>query len=90
MNSEVRMSVSSMTRTGDKKAVYVMFQDGDKSAEYSLPGCRLVRNMGFIDSELNSLKEYIENEQDSIYAMAKGVNPIKALMGDTGEKYNQE
>ena len=77
MNSEVKMSVSSMTRTGDKKAVYVMFQDGDKSAEYSLPG--------FNDSELNSLKEYIENEQDSIYAMAKGVNPIKALMGDTGK-----
>ena len=46
--------------------------------------------MGFNDSELNSLKEFIENEQDSIYAMAKGVNPIKALMGDTGKKYNQE
>ena len=32
-----------------------------------------------------SLKEYVDNEQDSIYAMAKGVNPIKALMGDKGK-----
>ena len=45
MNSEIKMSVSSMTRAGDKKAVYVLFQDGDKSAEYSLPGCGLVRNI---------------------------------------------
>ena len=85
MNSEIKMSVSSLTRTGDKKAVYVLFQDGDKSAEYSLPGCGLVRNKGFSDAELKSLKEYVDNEQDSIYAMAKGVNPIKALMGDKGK-----
>ena len=81
MNSEIKMSVSSMTRSGDKKAVYVLFQDGDKSAEYSLPGCDLIRNKGFSEDELKSLKEYMDNEQDSIYAMAKGVNPIKALMG---------
>ena len=90
MNSEVRMSVSSMTRTGDKKAVYVFFQDRDKTAEFSLPGCELVKNNGFSEDDISQLKEYIENEQDSIYAMAKGVNPIKALMGDTGKKYNQE
>ena len=81
MNGEIEMSVSSMTRSGDKKAVYVLFQDGDKSAEYSLPGCGLIRNKGFSEDELKSLKEYMDNEQDSIYAMAKGVNPIKALMG---------
>ena len=85
MNSEIKMSVSSMTRTGDQKAVYVLFRDGDKSAEYSLPGCGLVRNKGFSDAELKSLKEYVDNEQDSIYAMAKGVNPIKALIGDKGK-----
>ncbi len=90
MNSEVRMSVSSMTRTGDKKAVYVFFQDRDKTAEFSLPGCELVKNNGFSEDDISQLKVYIENEQDSIYAMAKGVNPIKALMGDTGKKYNQE
>ena len=85
MNSEIKMSVSSMTRAGDKKAVYVLFQDGDKSAEYSLPGCGLVWNKGFSEAELKSLKEYVDNEQDSIYAMAKGVNPIKAMMGDKGK-----
>jgi len=86
MNKDVKMSVSSMTRNGDKKAVYVMFQDGERTAEYSVPGCRLVRNKGFDEAELKFLKEYVDNEQDSIFAMAKSVNPIKALMRDNGEK----
>ena len=46
MNKDIKMSVSSMTRNKDKKAVYVFFQDGD-----------------------------------TIFAMAKQVNPIKAMMG---------
>lgn len=37
MNSEIRMSVSSMTRNDDKKGVYVLFSDGDKSAEFIVP-----------------------------------------------------
>ena len=70
-----------MTRTGDKKAVYVFFQDGDKTAEFTLPGCELIKNKGFSEGDICQLKDYIDNEQDNIFAMAKQVNPIKALMG---------
>ncbi len=41
------MSVSSMTRTKDSKAVYVLFEDGDKKAEIALPDCRFVSGRGF-------------------------------------------
>ena len=81
MSSEIKMSVSSMTRTKDSKAVYVMFTDGDKTAEFSLPGCKTVSNNGFSAEEIVQLKNYIDNEQDSIYALAKKVNPMKAFMG---------
>ena len=47
MNSEIKMSVSSLIRTEDKKAVYVMFQDGEKSAELTLPDLSVVSNKGF-------------------------------------------
>ena len=80
MNKDIKMSVSSMTRKDDKKAVYVFFQDGEKTAEFTLPGCELVRNKGFSDDDVRQLKDYIENEQDSIFAMAKLVNPLKAMM----------
>lgn len=81
MNKDITMSVSSMTRNKDKKAIYVLFRDGEKTAEYCVPGCELVRNNGFSDEEIKSLKEYVENEQETIFAMAKEVNPLKAIMG---------
>ena len=81
MNKDIKMSVSSMTRNKDKKAIYVFFQDGDRTAEFTLPGCELVKNKGFSDDDIRQLKDYINNEQDTIFAMAKQVNPLKAMMG---------
>ncbi len=81
MNSEIRMSVSGLTRTKDSKAVYVMFQDGDKNAEIAMPECKLVSNKGFSDEEISQLMEYATNEQDSIFELAKGINPMKAFLG---------
>ena len=76
------MSVSSMTRTKYNKAVYVLFQDRDKNAEFSLPGCKLLNNRGFSTEEISQLKDYINNEQERIYSLAKEVNPMRAFMGD--------
>ena len=75
MNNEIRMSVSSMTRKDDKKAIYVMFQDGKKSAEFEVPEIKLLSNDGFSDEEINQLKEYMANSLDDIYEVAKKVNP---------------
>ena len=86
MNSEIKMSVSSMTRTKDSKAVYVMFEDAGKSAEIALPECRIVSNKGFDDEEISLLLDYVKNEQDSIYDLAKQINPMKAFMGTNYEK----
>ena len=70
-----------MTHTKESKAVYVMFQDGDKNAEIALPECRLVSNRGFSDEEISQLMDYASNEQDSIFELAKGINPMKAFLG---------
>ena len=70
-----------MTRTKDSKAVYVMFEDGDKNAEIAMPECRLVSNKGFSDEEISQLMDYARNEQDSIFELAKGINPMKAFLG---------
>lgn len=82
MNSEIKMSVSSMTRSDDKKGVYVLFTDGDKSAEFVVPGCKVINNKGFDEEELKQLRDYVDNEQDYIFSLAKTVNPMKAFMGD--------
>ena len=81
MSNEIRMSVSSLIRTENKKAIYVLFQDGKKSAELTLPDLGVVRNEGFTKEEIEQLKDYMDNERDTIYAMAKEINPLRAFMG---------
>ena len=80
MSADIKMSVSSMTRNGDNKAVYVFFQDGKKSAEFALPECRVVKNSGFDEEEIEKLREYVDGERESIFGMARKINPVKALM----------
>ena len=80
MKKDIKMSVSTMTRSKEKKAVYVFFQDGEKTAEFTVPGCELLKNNGFSDEDISQLKAYITNEQDTIFDMAKQVNPLKAMM----------
>lgn len=82
MNSEIRMSVSSLTRTENKKGIYVLFTDGDKSAEFVVPECKMISNKGFNNEELNQLLDYVCNEQDYIFSLAKTVDPMRAFMGD--------
>ncbi len=82
MNSEVKMSVSSMMRNDDKKGVYVLFTDKDKSAEFVVPGCKVISNKGFSADELKQLRDYIDNEQDYIFSLSKTVNPMKAFMSE--------
>ncbi len=82
MNNEIRMSVSTMTHNKDSKALYVLFQDKDKSAEISLPGSKLVNNNGFSDEEISQLMDYVQNETDSIYELSKKINPMRAFLGD--------
>ena len=71
-----------MTRTEDKKGVYVLFTDGNKSAEFVVPGCRVINNKGFTDEEIQQLYDYVDNEQDYIFSLAKTVDPMRAFMGD--------
>ena len=80
--SELKMSVSTMIRTKDNKAVYVLFEDDHRSIEFALLEGNLVRNNGFSDDEITRLKEYVDNERDSIFEMAKKINPMRELLGD--------
>ncbi len=81
MNSEMKMSVSALTRSGDKKGVYVLFTDGNSSAEFTIPGSELLHSKGFSDEELRQLKEYVENEQDYLFSLAKEINPLRSFLG---------
>lgn len=80
MNTEIKMSVSAMTRKDDKKGVYVLFTDENNTAEFMLPECKLVNNAGFSDEDINRLKDYLDNQQEYIFSLAKQINPLKSFI----------
>jgi len=82
MNQEISMSVSSMTGSDGEKTVYVLFQDANKTAELKAPTGKLIRNSGFSDEEIAQLKDYVKNEQETILALAKQINPMRAFLGE--------
>lgn len=81
MNDEITMSVSSLIRKDGEKALYVLFSGKESSAEFVLPEGKLLQGKGFSEEEIAKLQEYVQNEKDSIYSMAKEVNPMKAFLG---------
>ncbi len=85
MNNEIKMSVSPVFRKDGAKSIYLLFADGDKSAELLLADAgaevKTVRNSGFSEEEIGSLTEYVENSRDEIIAIAGKVTPLKAFLG---------
>lgn len=81
MNRDIKMSVSSLSRKGEEKAIYVLFTDALASAEFLLSDCKLVHSKNFSEDDLKQLKEYVSAERDFIYQIAKKVNPIKGFLG---------
>lgn len=82
MNSEMKINVSPVTRLGDKRVAYVLFTDGDSSAEFIIPGGELLNSKGFDEKELVQMKEYLDNEQDNLFGVAKELNPMRSFMRD--------
>lgn len=80
MSSNISITISGMTRTADSKAIYVLFTDGEKNAEIAIPGSRLIANNGFSEEEIAEFMEYVISEKDSIYELARTINPIRAMM----------
>ena len=80
MSESVNMSVSAINGKNEDRVVYVLFTDEEKSAELSLPGCKIISNKGFSEEELTQLKTYAENSEDYIFSLAKEINPMKAFM----------
>ena len=82
MNHEIRMSVSAMTGEKEKRAIYVLFQDGEKSAEFALPEKKLLRSSGFSGEEIAQLAAYLKSEQEAIVSIAGKVHPMKGFLGE--------
>ena len=81
MSENINMSVSAPVMKGDKKLVYVMFSEEGKSAEFEAPGAQLVKNAGFSTEDIEILQDFIKNNWEKIFDMAKEIDPMTAFLG---------
>lgn len=78
----VNMLVSGISQRNGKKVAYVLFEDGERSAEAVIPECEILTNKGFSETELKQMKQYMQKNLDMIKNKAAGINPIHAMMKD--------
>lgn len=85
MKEEVQMSVSSICIKNGKKQAYVSFTDGRRTAEGTIPSCKIETNRGFNKEEIDQLEKFMKNELPQIKKMAARVNVMDAFMGKKEE-----
>lgn len=79
---EMNMLISGILNKNGEKTVCVYFSDGPMYAEGYVPQCKITSQKGFTEEEISKLEAYLSENKEDIFARAKSVNPIKAMMQD--------
>lgn len=77
----LNMTVSPVCTKNGTKVAYVSFTDGVRTAEGEIPICRITKNKGFDDREVEQLENYMKRELTSLKKMAARINVLDAFMG---------
>ena len=80
MKDEMKMSVSSIVSRDGKREIYVLFQEGKRSAEGRLSDYKMIHSNGFTEEEVAVLETYMRTEKDTILRMAKNINVMDAFL----------
>lgn len=76
----MNMSVSSIVNKNGNREIYVLFSEGNCSAEGRLSDYKMISNKGFTQEQVDMLEAYMRRETDRILQMAKNVNVMDAFL----------
>lgn len=79
MNEELNMSVSPICVKDGKKYAYIMFSDDVRSAEGTIPDCKIINNNGFFEDEVDQLEAYMERSLSELKRIAAAQNAFNAM-----------
>lgn len=79
--AEIRMMVSAMLRKDGKSFARVSFFRGKDWAEGLVPDGVVEKAEGFTEEEIKGLEDYLVREKDMLVGQAKGVNPLRNMLG---------
>ena len=77
------MSVSAVCRNehGDKYA-FVTFTDGVRTAEGKIPDCKIIKNDGFAEIEVQQLERYLKEHLTDLKKTAASIDIFSAFKGE--------
>ena len=80
---ELNMSVSAVCRNehGDKYA-FVTFADGVRTAEGKIPDCKIIKNDGFAEIEVQQLERYLKEHLTELKKTAASIDIFSAFKGE--------
>lgn len=80
---ELNMSVSAVCRNehGDKYA-FVTFTDGVRTAEGKIPDCKIIKNDGFAEIEVQQLERYLKEHLTDLKKTAASIDIFSAFKGE--------
>ena len=80
---ELNMSVSAVCRNehGDKYA-FVTFSDGVRTAEGKIPDCKIIKNDGFAEIEVQQLEKYLKEHLTELKKTAASIDIFSAFKGE--------
>lgn len=81
LSEEINMTVTTLLHKDGKDFARVSFLRENDWAEGIVPGGKIEQSQGFSEEEIEKLERYLTEEEKSILARAKKINPIKNLFG---------
>lgn len=81
VEQNVKILVSGAIHKGDRTFARISFMRGKDWAEGIVPDGVIEKSEGFTEEEIRGLQDYLVREKDMLVSQAKGVNPLRNMLG---------
>lgn len=81
VEQDVKMLVSGAIHKDDRTFARVSFMRGKDWAEGIVPDGVIEKSEGFTKEEITQMEDYLVREKDMLVKQAKGVNPLRNMLG---------
>lgn len=81
VEQDVKILVSGAIHKDDRIFARVSFMRGTDWAEGIVPDGVIEKSEGFTEEEIRGLQDYLVREKDMLVSQAKGVNPLRNMLG---------
>lgn len=80
-DEEMKMTYTSVLTKDGKPLISLAFERGSDICEAVVPDCKITKNSGFSDEEVEALEQYLIANKKQIINNAKGISGLFNILG---------